>query len=97
MVRTALVSYLVIIICENHKHQECFSQHNFAVNYRNLSWKPKIFLFLLGWCKRNYGPRTILKMAGWIFSNILLNNCLKRIIKLTRDKSLKKKKLQTLT
>jgi len=58
------------------------------------------YFSFLSWgkCERKHDSRTIVNMAYWICSNILLNNyCFKRNDRLTRDKLSKKRKRQTLT
>ena len=49
-------------------------------------------------CENCHDPRTTVKMACWICSNILLNNyCFERNDLLTNDKLSEKRKLQTLS
>ena len=100
MVRIALVSYLVITkICESDEYQKCSSQRDFAVKLSQSVLEAEDFSFLSwGKCARKLDSRTIVNMACWICSNILLNNyCFKRNDRLTCDKLSKKRKLQTLT
>jgi len=101
MVRIALISYLVIInICESDEYQDCPSQCDFGVKLSQSVLEAKDFPFF-SWCmcKGNHDLHTVVKMACWIYSNILLNNyCFKRNDQLSCDKLLsKKRKLQTLT
>ena len=100
MVRIALVRYSVIIkLCESNEFRKCSSQRDCAVKLLLSFLEAEDFpFFLMDNCENCHDPRTIVKMACWICSNILLNNyCFKRNDLLTNDKLSKKRKLQTLT
>jgi len=100
MVRIALISYLVFNkICDSDGYHKLPSQRHFVVKLSQSALEAEEFAFSsLGMCKGNHDPRTIVKMACWICSNILLNNyCFKRNNRLTCDKLSKKRTLQTLT
>jgi len=76
MVSIALMSYLVIIkIFESDEYRECSSQLYFPVTLSQSILEAEDFpFFSMGKCENSHSLRTIVKMAYWIFSSILLNN-----------------------
>jgi len=93
------MSYLFITrVCKSDEYQKCSSQRDFAVKLWQSVLEADDFPFLSwGNCESKHDSLTVVNMACWICSNILLNDYgFKRSDQLTCDKLSKKRKLQIL-